>query len=169
MDLVIPDPSKSLAAGAVDPWTKPNYDWGLEEFLCAQCGPDPDRRPLRGTATRRRKALLSEGIRKFFHDVERKKYKVHVRVFLARYRGYTECSACGGARLREDALFVRVGGQTIASVAQMNVAESLAFFDGRSWRRNRPRSPAGFWSRSGSGCSSCTTSAWITSRSIDSR
>ena len=57
------------------------------------------------------KALLREGVRRFFREVEKKKYKVHVRVFLSRYRGYTECNACGGARLREDALFIRVGGQ----------------------------------------------------------
>ena len=50
-------------------------------------------------------------IRKFFDEVERKKYKVHVRVFLSRYRGYTECPACGGARLRPEALNLRVGGQ----------------------------------------------------------
>ena len=129
LDLVIPDPSKSLAGGAVDPWTKPSYDWGLEEFLSRNAGrvrPDVAYAELRAAE----KAVLREGIKKFFHDVERKKYKVHVRVFLARYRGYTECSACGGARLREDALLVRVGGQTIAGVAKMNIAESLAFFDG---------------------------------------
>jgi excinuclease ABC subunit A len=129
LDLVIPDPSKSLAGGAVEPWTKPNYDWGLEEFLARNAGrvrPDVAYAELRPAE----KAVLKEGIKKFFHAVERKKYKVHVRVFLARYRGYTECSACGGARLREDALFVRVGGQTIAGVAKMNIAESLAFFDG---------------------------------------
>ena len=43
--------------------------------------------------------------------LETKKYKVHVRVFLSRYRGYTECPECGGARLRQEALYVRVGGQ----------------------------------------------------------
>ncbi|MGO9239636.1 MAG: excinuclease ABC subunit UvrA [Bryobacteraceae bacterium] len=129
MDLVIPDPSKSIAAGAVDPWTKPNYEWGQEEFIIRSARRIRPGVPYVDLNTAE-KTLLREGIRKFFRDVERKKYKVHVRVFLARYRGYTECSACGGARLREDALFVRVGGRTIANVAQMNVAESLAFFDG---------------------------------------
>ena len=128
LDLVIPDPSKSLSEGAVDPWTKPNYEWGLEEFLARNAGrvrPDVPYADLRAAE----QAVLREGIRRFFREVERKKYKVHVRVFLSRYRGYTECSACGGARLREDALFVRVGGRTIASVARMNIAEALAFFD----------------------------------------
>jgi excinuclease ABC subunit A len=127
MDLVIPDPSKSLNDGAVDPWTKPNYDWGLEECLARMAGrvrtdvAYADMKPAE-------KALLREGVRRFFREVEKKKYKVHVRVFLSRYRGYTECNACGGARLREDALFIRVGGKTIAEVSKLNVAEARAFF-----------------------------------------
>ena len=127
MDLVVPDPSKSLNDGAVDPWTKPNYDWGLDECLARMAGrvrtnvPYADLRPAE-------KALLREGVRRFFQEVEKKKYKVHVRVFLSRYRGYTECNACGGARLREDALFIRVGGKTIAEAARMNIAEALNFF-----------------------------------------
>jgi excinuclease ABC subunit A len=128
MDLVVPDPYKSIAGGAVDPWTKPNYEWGLEEFLIRSAGRVRPHVPY-AELSAAEKALLREGVRMFFHEVERKKYKLHVRVFLARYRGYTECSACGGARLREEALFVRVGGRTIAAVARMNIAESLAFFD----------------------------------------
>jgi excinuclease ABC subunit A len=127
MDLVIPDASKSLNDGAVDPWTKPSYDWGLEECLSRMAGrvrtdvAYADMKPAE-------KALLREAVRKFFREVEKKKYKVHVRVFLSRYRGYTECSACNGARLREDALFIRVGGKTIAEVSKLNIAEALAFF-----------------------------------------
>jgi excinuclease ABC subunit A len=127
MELVIPDPSKSLNEGAVDPWTKPNYDWGLEECLSRMAGrvrtdvACVDMRPAE-------KALLRDGVRRFFRDVEKKKYKVHVRVFLSRYRGYTECNACGGARLREEALFIRVDGKTIAEVSRMNIAEALDFF-----------------------------------------
>jgi len=127
MELVIPDPSKSLNDGAVDPWTKPNYDWGLEECLSRMAGrvrtnvAYAEMRPAE-------KALLREGVGRFFREVEKKKYKVHVRVFLSRYRGYTECNACGGARLREEALFIRVGGKTIAEVSRMNIAEALDFF-----------------------------------------
>ena len=127
MDLVVPDPSKSLNDGAVDPWTKPNYDWGLEECLARMAGrvrTDVAYAELKPAE----KALLREGVRRFFREVEKKKYKVHVRVFLSRYRGYTECSACNGARLREDALFIRVGGKTIAEASKMNIAEALDFF-----------------------------------------
>ena len=127
MDLVIPDPSKSLNDGAVDPWTKPSYDWGLEECLARTAGrvrtdvAYADMKPAE-------KALLRECVRKFFHEVEKKKYKVQVRVFVSRYRGYTECSACGGARLREEALFIRAGGKNIAEVSKMNITEALDFF-----------------------------------------
>jgi len=127
MELVIPDPSKSLNEGAVDPWTKPNYDWGLEECLSRTAGRVRTNVPVAELNPAER-ALLRDGIRRFFREVERKKYKIHVRVFLSRYRGYTECNACGGARLREEALFIRVDGKTIADVARMNIAEALAFF-----------------------------------------
>ena len=53
-------------------------------------------------------------MRGFFAELEKKKYKLHVRVFLSRYRGYADCPDCRGARLRKEALYVRVGGKTIA-------------------------------------------------------
>ena len=127
MDLVVPDPSKSLNDGAVDPWTKPNYDWALEEFLVRARGKVRTNVAYADLTPAERK-LIHEGVRKFFVEVERKKYKVHVRVFVSRYRGYTECAACGGARLRPDALYIRVGGRTIADTARMNIGEALEFF-----------------------------------------
>ena len=69
------------------------------------------------------------GLRGFFAELEKKKYKLHVRVKLSRYRGYAECPDCRGTRLRREALYVRVAGKTIADVVRMNIAESLAFFD----------------------------------------
>ena len=69
-----------------------------------------------------------DGIRGFFRWLERKKYKVHVRVFLSRYRGYLTCPDCGGARLRREARDVRVGGRTIDQVAALTVSEAQRFF-----------------------------------------
>ena len=69
-----------------------------------------------------------EGIRGFFRWLERKKYKVHVRVFLSRYRGYLTCPECGGARLRREARVVQVAGQTIDKVSALTVREAAAFF-----------------------------------------
>src|SRR4029077_8117447 len=62
--------------------------------------------------------------------LETKKYKLHVRVFLSRYRGYARCPECNGARLRKEALYVRVGGKNLADVVRLNIAEAQAFFDG---------------------------------------
>src|SRR5688500_3295906 len=70
-----------------------------------------------------------EGVRGFFRWLERKKYKVHVRVFLSRYRGYLACPDCGGARLRREARDVRVGGQTIDRVSALTVRQAQEFFD----------------------------------------
>ena len=69
-----------------------------------------------------------KGIRGFFRWLDRKKYKVHVRVFLSRYRGYLTCPDCGGARLRREARDVRVAGRTIDRVSALTVREAQAFF-----------------------------------------
>ena len=69
------------------------------------------------------------GIRGFFEKLERKKYKVHVRVFLSRYRGYLTCPECEGGRLRREARDVYLGGETIDKVCQLTVQRALGFFD----------------------------------------
>ena len=105
---------------------------------------------------RRRAALVVEGdgeyegVRGFFRRLERKKYKVHVRVFLSRYRGYLTCPDCGGTRLRREARDVRVGGRTIDVVCALTVKDAAAFFatlgarrEGRGGRRQgAPRDSA---------------------------
>jgi excinuclease ABC subunit A len=73
-------------------------------------------------------AIVHQHIRDFFKEVEKKKYKVHVRVFLSRYRGYTLCPDCGGSRLRAEALWIRVGGMNMADVTRMNIAQAQEFF-----------------------------------------
>jgi excinuclease ABC subunit A len=69
-----------------------------------------------------------DGVRGFFRWLERKKYKVHVRVFLSRYRGYLTCPDCGGSRLRREARDVRVAGRTIDKVSGLTVREAQQFF-----------------------------------------
>jgi len=68
------------------------------------------------------------GVRGFFQYLERKKYKLHVRVFLSRYRGYSLCSACGGTRLRAEARQVKIDGKNICQVCSMTVEEAARFF-----------------------------------------
>ncbi len=139
MDLAIPDKGLSLEKGAVEPWTKPKgreWFWKLKRAAAAAKS-----RKVRMTVpfcdlTDEEKNYVIEGgpgfggIRGFFNYLETKKYKLHVRVFLSRYRGYARCPECGGARLRKDALYVRVSGKNMADVVRMNIAEAQAFFDG---------------------------------------
>ena len=73
-----------------------------------------------------------DGIRGFFRWLERKKYKVHVRVFLSRYRGYLVCPDCGGTRLRREARDVRIGGRTIDEVSSLTVHAAQEFLRGYS-------------------------------------
>jgi excinuclease ABC subunit A len=128
LSLVIPDPSLSIAEGAVHPWSRPQYEWVREEFEARHRSKVRINKPYTGL-NREEREIVHEAIRKFFAEVETKKYKVHVRVFLSRYRGYTECPACHGARLRPDAMYLRVGGRTIAETARLNIAEAHSFFD----------------------------------------
>ena len=84
--------------------------------------------PTRSARSSSKATASYDGIRGFFRWLERKKYKVHVRVFLSRYRGYLACPDCGGARLRREARDVRVGGRTIDAVSALTVREAQQFF-----------------------------------------
>jgi excinuclease ABC subunit A len=126
MDRVIPDKSLSLDEGAVDPWTKPKYRSWLGNFKKSA-------KALRFHVpfcdlTDGERETAYEFIRRFFGHLETKKYKMHVRVFLSRYRGYALCPECKGARLRKEALYVRVGGKNLAEIVRMNIAEAQNFF-----------------------------------------
>ena len=111
------------------------------------------------TSSSKATARTTKGIRGFFRWLERKKYKVHVRVFLSRYRGYLTCPDCGGTRLRREARDVRVGGLTIDRVSALTVREAQRFFaDARSCPRRKPRSPTRCSRRSGGVWDSWATS-----------
>ena len=127
IDLVIPDTSLSLEEGAVDPWSKPQHQWAWKHFKTEHKGKVRFNVPFCDLYKEER-ALVVAAIREYFAEVEEKKYKVHVRVFLSRYRGYARCPDCNGSRLRKEALYVRIGDQTIADVTRMNTAEALGFF-----------------------------------------
>jgi len=134
LDLIVPDKSLSLEEGAIEPWTKPQYEWCLEELRAQARGRVRFQVPFAELSRAERDFVLEGagrygGVRGFFRYLETKKYKLHVRVFLSRYRGYTLCPECGGARLRKEALYVQVGGRTLAEVVRMNIAEAKAFFD----------------------------------------
>ncbi len=135
IDLVIPNPLLSLGEGAIEPWTKPQHDWARTELrrFCKTEGIPIDV-PFGELPRAQQRTVIDgkngwTGVRGFFAWLETKKYKLHVRVFLAKYRGYTLCPDCGGGRLRQEARDVRVGGRTLSEVAALSIKEAAAFFD----------------------------------------
>jgi excinuclease ABC subunit A len=127
MDRVIPDKMLSLEEGAVEPWTKPKYRSWLGNFRKSAKNVRFSI-PFCDLKESERDAIY-DFIRRFFDFLETKKYKLHVRVFMSRYRGYALCPDCRGARLRKEALYVRVSGKNLAEVVRMNIAEAQRFFD----------------------------------------
>jgi excinuclease ABC subunit A len=126
MNRVIPDASLTLVEGAVDPWTKPKYRSWMGNFKKHRAKVRMNV-PVADLSIAERETL-DEFIRRFFDHLESKKYKMHVRVFLSRYRGYALCPECKGARLRKEALYVRVNGRNLADIVRMNIAEAQEFF-----------------------------------------
>ncbi|MEP6600865.1 MAG: excinuclease ABC subunit UvrA [Nitrospirota bacterium] len=161
-DLIVPDMTKSLAAGAIEPWTKPSAEWwqkqmllgfkrhGLDitkpyekltseerTFLWEGTGKGPvarEKEPvptgsgrageIAGPGRAGAKGPKVEGIHAFFKYLEGKRYKLHVRVMLSRYRSPSSCEACLGTRLRPQALAVRVSERSIAEVSGMTISEA---------------------------------------------
>ncbi len=134
LDLVIPDKMKTLAEGAIEPWTKPKYRplfTDLKRFA-KQAGIPLDV-PWVDLGEEHKNAVLNgegrfPGVRGFFNYLERKKYKLHVRVFLSRYRGYSLCPACNGTRLRLEARQVKINGRNICEVCALTVEDAARFF-----------------------------------------
>src|SRR6266852_1143787 len=135
LDLVIPNPGLTLREGAIEPWTKPQFDWTKTE-LRAFCKTEriPMDVPFNELTRQQRNAIINgkgewSGVRGFFEWLDTKKHKLHVRVFLSKYRGYTRCPDCEGARLRQEARDVRVGGRTLPEVSSLSIKDAAAFFD----------------------------------------
>ncbi len=135
---IVPDPNKTLAEGAIAPWTTPAYrEWNDDLLRAAPTLGIPTDRPFRHLAAEQVRPILEGaggfgGLRGFFRVLERKSYKMHVRVFLSRWRGYRPCPDCNGKRLRPEALAVKVGGLDIAALSALTVREALRFLQGVS-------------------------------------
>lgn len=136
MDLVVPGKGKTLREGAIQPWSTPKFkEWLRAVIRSSQKTNIRLDVPYGELDERERKMLVEgtpefEGIKDFFAMVEKKGYKISYRVLLSRYRGYTTCPDCGGARLRPEALAVRVGGKRISDVVAMTIAELRKFLGG---------------------------------------
>jgi excinuclease ABC subunit A len=130
-NLVIPDPSRTLADGAVEPWSKPGSDWWQQQLLVAM----KKRRvslttPFKDLAPAIQEVVWEgddglEGVRQYFEYLETKRYKLHVRVLLSRYRSPFSCSACQGSRLKPEARLTKLGGRDIHQVCELTVEEAL--------------------------------------------
>ncbi|CAN5650912.1 excinuclease ABC subunit UvrA [soil metagenome] len=142
--LIIPNGARSLAEGAVDPWSKPRYDarrHKLAEFARRE-GVSLST-PWQQLPEEFRRAVLRggkrfEGVIPFLEALEEKRYKQYIRVFLRQYQSAQPCPVCGGAKLRPEALRVRVSGRTIAEAAEMPLARLQEWVEGLG-----PPAPAG--------------------------
>ena len=135
LNLIIPDKGLSLNDGAIDPWNRPKYRPWFTEFRkqAAELGVALDV-PWRELPEAAREIVLRGkgafvGVYGFFAQMERKKYKLHVRVMLSKYRGYAECPDCRGQRLRAEARSVRINGQNICQATALTIAQAKEFFD----------------------------------------
>jgi len=134
MQRVVPDPNLSLRDGAIAPWTTNSTEECIEQLL--EGAPEagiPTDVPWEKLSARRRRAVFEGtehfyGVRDFFDWLESKKYRLHVRVLLSRYRRYVTCAACGGTRLRAEARAVRVEGKNIAELSAMTIERAHEFF-----------------------------------------
>ena len=133
--LIIPDMSKSLDEGAVHPWTTTKYRQHHGEMKrAAKATGVPTNVPWWDLTTAQQRFIEEgqgsfSGIRGFFAELDRKKYKLHVRVFLSKYRGYATCPDCRGTRLRAEARAVMLQGKNICEVAALTITEATEFFD----------------------------------------
>ena len=141
LNLVIPDKGLSLADGAIDPWNRPKYKpWFSELRKLAPELEVPLDVPWRDLPEAARETVLRGkpaadgkagfvGVYGFFAQMERKKYKLHVRVMLSKYRGYAECPDCRGQRLRAEARSVRINEKNICQASALTIAQAKEFFD----------------------------------------
>ncbi len=131
---VIPDPKKTLKEKPFAPWNTPAYE-DLYEYLWVACRRHriPMTKPFQELRPDQKEVLLNGkgefiGLKGFFDWMEGKRYKVHYRVFLSRYRAYTPCPTCHNTRLKAEALHVLLAGKTIAEVCEMPISDLLMFF-----------------------------------------
>jgi excinuclease ABC subunit A len=129
-DRIIPDKAKSIKDGAIVPWTLPAYRQHLDALLhdARQTGLPVDL-PFERLSTEQRDTV-ERSVRAGFRKLERKLYKLHVRVFLSRWRSYNPCPSCQGARLRPEALAVRIDARNIADLSTLTLTDALEFLAG---------------------------------------
>ena len=132
-DLVVPDRNLTLAEGAVEPWTKPGTDrWQKQMLLAMRRRGVSLSTPFAKLSDHDRALLWNgdkrfQGIHQFFEYLEQKRYKLHVRVFLSRYRSPCPCTTCEGTRLRPEARSVKIAGLDIHQVSEMTIKDAAGW------------------------------------------
>lgn len=137
LDLIIPNRQLSLSAGAIEPWTKAQFDWALDEMkeYCEKAQ-IPQNIAFQDLSPQHQQLLIQGdskvkwmGVKGFFDWLETKKYKLHIRVLLSKYRGYTTCYDCGGGRLRQEARNIKIADYSLSQVLAFNISYAAKFFD----------------------------------------
>jgi excinuclease ABC subunit A len=134
-DLVIPDPMETIRGGAIAPFNSQKFSTNLKDLIkvCARYRYPIDD-PYRHLSKEVQKVIWNgkdeyQGIFGFFEDIKSQFYKVHMRVFYARYRGYSHCPECDGFRVRKDALYVKINDHHIGEVSEMTIGHAYEFFE----------------------------------------
>ena len=138
--LIIPDHTKSLAQGAIEPWSKPGTDWWQKQMLLAVKGQGIDlTTPYKELPKTIQQKLWEgddsfEGINDFFEYMEGKRYKLHVRVLLSRYRTPFSCPICRGSRLRPDGRYVKIAGRDIHEISELTIDATTTWVESLTLR-----------------------------------
>ncbi len=133
-NLVVPDKNKSIFENAISCWRGASMSWWRDQLVeNAHHFGFPIHLPYHKLTHEQRRLLWSgnayfHGLDDFFKMLEKERYKVQYRVMLSRFTGKTLCPECEGARLRKEALYVRVGGKSIAELVKMPIDELVGFF-----------------------------------------
>ncbi|MDR2890014.1 MAG: hypothetical protein LBV18_00120, partial [Alistipes sp.] len=133
-DLVVPDKTKSVYNEAIAAWRGETMGWWRQQLVDSAWKFDfPIHAPFYELSADQRRLLWTgnehfKGLDRFFEYLESERFKIQYRVMLSRYTGKTVCPLCGGGRLRQEALWVRVGGRSISELTAMTVDDLLNFF-----------------------------------------
>ncbi|MBM4171268.1 MAG: excinuclease ABC subunit A, partial [Ignavibacteria bacterium] len=133
MDLIVPNPNLSLSEGAIAPWRTVKFSKYLRDLIRNNNGRIPLDIPFKNLSTQQKNLIIEgfkgfSGINGFFEHLEEKTYKMHIRILLSKYRGYTTCNACRGSRLRREALQVKIDSHSIANIVEMSIEKAHQFF-----------------------------------------
>lgn len=133
-DLIIPDKYLSLSEDAISIWEKPGYKWWKKQMIAGAKKAGIDiKKPFNELSKEEKDKLFKGttdfyGIDNFFEELEAKRYKLHVRVFLSRHRKAAVCHACKGKRLKKESLAYKISGLDIVEVCELPVSGLIKFF-----------------------------------------